>query len=80
MTDLINRELLEAELKDCRAQRDQANQQLANAQQVANVASTNIVRCNGGEAQLLALIAMLDAEDAKAKAEVAKPKEGPKNA
>lgn len=56
----LDRALLDAELTDCRAQRDAAQRQLAQAQQSANNAVTNIARCDGAEAQLLALIAKLE--------------------
>ena len=48
--------LLEAELMDCRSQRDQQSLLLAQAQSTLANATINIHRCDGAERQLLALI------------------------
>jgi hypothetical protein len=56
----ITKELLEAELRDARSQRDQANIRLAQVQQAVTQELDNIKICNGAEKQLLALIAMCD--------------------
>lgn len=57
---MIDKAHLELELMDARSQRDQAQQQLAQANQAAQIANTNIVGCSFVEKQLLALIAKLD--------------------
>ena len=64
---LVNLDTLTEELLDCYRQREeargqimQAQQTIAQMQQVLQVAERNIARTEGGEAQLKALIKMIE--------------------